>query len=191
MVKIAEKYEERLDRGAALGFWERLAGKESEYRDLALIRQASNKTMLEDSPDYLKDYIQSYPDSPYLAEAYSGLRYFYRSARDTVAEVALFEEILVFLEEKNTLTPSDLNSYAWRMTQLEQNLEDALVKIRQAVQMLTDQSADVQAGILDTEAEVLWKLGRSEEAVQVINKCIELQPEDQYFKNQKDKFLKS
>ena len=77
------------------------------------------------------------------------------------------------------------------MTQLEQNLEDALIKIRQAVELVIDESADTRAGLIDTEAEVLWKLGRIEEAVAVINKCIDLQPEDNYFKEQKEKFLKS
>ena len=43
---------------------------------------------------------------------------------------------------------------------------------------------------MDTEAEVLWKMGNIDDAVKVIDKCIALQPNDKYFKDQKEKFLK-
>ncbi len=191
IVKIAEKYEERLDQGSALEYWQKIFDRNSEYYDLAVFRKASNISMLQDSDVYLRNYITENPASPYVAEAYSNLRYYYRSAKDTTTEVALFEEILAYLDKNDAMTPSDLNSYAWRMTQLERNLDDALVKIRQAVQMMDNEPADERAGIMDTEAEILWKQGRVEEAIQIIDKCIELQPEDQYFKDQKAKFQQS
>ena len=97
---------------------------------------------------------------------------------------------MTFLEKQNKLTASDLNSYSWRMTQLEKNLEDALVKIRLAVKLAADEPADAQAGLMDTEAEVQWKLGRLDEAITVIDECIKLQPKDQYYKDQKAKYLK-
>jgi len=41
---------------------------------------------------------------------------------------------------------------------------------------------------MDTEAEVLWKLGKYGKAINVIDKCILLQPEDDYYQTQKEKF---
>ena len=43
--------------------------------------------------------------------------------------------------------------------------------------------------ILDTQAEVLWKLKRYSEAVDIINRAIELDPTSDYYTEQKDKFL--
>jgi len=83
-----------------------------------------------------------------------------------------------------------LNSYSWRMTELEVNLEDALEKVRQAI-FLTNKEPHIQANILDTEAEVLWKLGRFNEAIKVIERAIAIDSKNQYFKDQKRKFLNS
>ena len=81
-----------------------------------------------------------------------------------------------------------LNSYAWRMTELELNLEDALTKIRRAVDLAREEGAETLAQLWDTEAEVLWKLGHVEEAVMLIERCITLQPDDSYYQEQKAKF---
>ncbi len=81
-----------------------------------------------------------------------------------------------------------LNSYAWRMAEIEMNLRDALEKAERAVSMVQSSEKSTQAQIMDTQAEVLWKLGRTEEALQIIEACIELQPDDEYFRKQKEKF---
>ncbi|NIR93225.1 MAG: tetratricopeptide repeat protein [Gammaproteobacteria bacterium] len=54
--------------------------------------------------------------------------------------------------------------------------------------MSQNADAATRAQIMDTEAEVLWKLGRTAEAIEVISRCIELQPDDPYFQEQKNKF---
>ncbi len=69
------------------------------------------------------------------------------------------------------------------MTELEKNLDLALEKIDLALEF----GEDIR--ILDTKAEVLWKLGLTEEALKVIKKCIERDPNKKYYKDQKNKFL--
>ena len=86
--------------------------------------------------------------------------------------------------------PHALNSYGWRMSELEINLEDALVKTQLAVSLSND-NPQSKANILDTEAEILWKLGKIQEAIDVIDKAIQINPEKQYFTDQKNKFLDS
>ena len=84
--------------------------------------------------------------------------------------------------------PTMLNSYAWRMSELELNLDNALNKIDRAI-VLSVNDKKKQANILDTKAEVLWKLGNSEEAIKTIEMAIQLNPDNDYFIEQKDKFL--
>jgi len=191
LMRIAEKYEERLDFEAALPYWKKILKLPSSNGDMARYRVATSNALITNQAGPLTSYIKEFPVGTHTANAYSSLQRFYRGAKDTVAEIQTFEQFIIFLEKQNKLTASDLNSYSWRMTQLEKNLEDALVKIRLAVKLAAIEPVDAQAGLMDTEAEVLWKLGRLDEAVVVIDECIELQPEDQYYKDQKVKFLKS
>ena len=45
--------------------------------------------------------------------------------------------------------------------------------------------------ILDTKSEVLWKLGRTEDALEVINICIQGDPNKKHYQDQKVKFLEN
>ncbi len=188
---LAEKYEDRGDLEAALPHWERLAVLSAVQRDLAHYKIAHTSSRIEKTADPLIEFLASNPSGSFTADAYRSLRSFYRSIKDTSTEVQTYIDFIAYLDRKNEISPGDLNGYAWRMTQLEKNLEDALLKIRIAVELTAEGEAEERAGIMDTEAEVLWKLGRISDAVAVIEKCIELQPEDSYFKEQKEKFLKS
>ena len=76
------------------------------------------------------------------------------------------------------------------MSEIEINLNDALEKTQLAVKLSND-DLNSKANILDTEAEILWKLGRIDEAIQTIEKAIIINPEKEYFQNQKQKFLDS
>ena len=80
-----------------------------------------------------------------------------------------------------------LNAYAWRMTEIELNLEDALEKVRLAVELSVDD--DQKAQILDTEAEVLYKLNLWDDAILVIEKALRIDPSNDYFIEQKEKFV--
>ena len=71
------------------------------------------------------------------------------------------------------------------MTQLEKNLDIALEKIDLALEY------GEEIKILDTKAEVLWKLKRTDDALKIIEKCILLDPKKKYYREQKNKFLGS
>mgnify|MGYP001170458697 CR=1 FL=1 len=85
--------------------------------------------------------------------------------------------------------PSILNGYSWRMTELGLNLDDALQKCTLAIEMAQDMK--LKSYILDTKAELLWLLERNEEAIDAINLAIEIDPNSDYFKEQKQKFKDS
>jgi len=103
--------------------------------------------------------------------------------RDPSLEAELYLKVIDLYTSDYKYLPSLLNSFAWRMTELEKNLDIALVKINKALEY----GEDIK--ILDTKAEVLWKLNRSEEAVEIIEKCILSDPQNKYYKDQKKKFL--
>ena len=77
--------------------------------------------------------------------------------------------------------------YAWRLSELNYNLEDALQKINLGIGLL-DTSNSSYPYLLDTKAEVLWKLNRIEEAIKIITIAMQMDPDNEYYKNQKYKF---
>ena len=103
-----------------------------------------------------------------------------------VDEAKIYKEFSDKFNENSNI----LNGYAWRMTELKLNLDDALIKATLAVQ-LTAENPESQANILDTKAEILWLLDRYDEAVGVINLAIDINPDSDYFREQKIKFQNS
>jgi len=76
------------------------------------------------------------------------------------------------------------------MTELNTELKDALEKIDKAI-MLTDKENSSYPRILDTKAEVLWRMDLFDEAIKVIDEAISIDNEYQYYKDQKTKFKQS
>jgi tetratricopeptide (TPR) repeat protein len=186
---LAGKYVEMGNDNGATELYEKLLvnspGNVSEEINGARYYLAMKK-FYEGDKAPIESFIKAYPSSEYVYEAYSKVSRFYASEKDMENEV-------IVLTEWSNKYPDDysaLNAFAWRMTELETQLEEALVKVRHAVSLLDDKP-DTQANIIDTEAEVLWKLGRIDEAVEAIDKAIEISPDYQYFQDQKTKFLES
>jgi len=126
------------------------------------------------------------PDSPFHFDAYRKMVYHYANTEEREKELAAYQDMLSALPEN----PSALNSYAWRMAEIDTNLKDALLKARKAVVLTADDPVR-QAGIIDTEAEVLWKMKRFEGAIEAIERAITIDPDNQYYQDQKEKFLES
>ena len=98
-------------------------------------------------------------------------------------EAELYLKAVNLYDKKYKYLPGLLNSFAWRMTELGLLLPKALEKVNIALEFGEDLK------ILDTKAEVLWKLGRTDEALEAISKCIQGNPEYQHYQDQKEKFL--
>ena len=113
------------------------------------------------------------------------IRILRKEKKDPDLEADIYQKAVELYGSDYKYLPSLLNSFAWRMTQLEKKLNVALEKIDIALEY----GEDIK--ILDTKAEVLWKLKRIDEAVRIIEKCILLDPKKKYYKDQKNKFLGS
>ena len=185
-LQIGNKYLERNLTEKATPFFNQVLAstnkkyyQEAEYR-LAYLEYENNNF------EPLLNFIDKNPNSDFT---YAGIRTmirYYRGIADTTEEVAYYKKLIKFFPTD----PNALNSYGWRMSELEMNLPDALDKTKLAVQ-LSNEDLESKANILDTEAEILWKLGRVDEAIQTIEKAIFINPTRKYFSDQKNKFLES
>ncbi len=99
-------------------------------------------------------------------------------------EADLFVRYITSLDKPN---PGELNTFSWRMSELELYLDMALEKVIIAIEKETDDEQKFM--FVDTKAEVLWKLGRTKEAIIEIEKCIQFDSENAYYQEQKDKFV--
>jgi len=186
---IAMKYEDRKENDKAAAFYSILItdypDPSSEYYKHGMFFLATNQ-FIRGNEDALKDYVADNPDSPFHFDAYRKMVYHYADTEKREKELSIYQDILLLFPDDL----SALNSYAWRMAELETNLEDALLKARKAVVLAADNPIQ-QAGIIDTEAEVLWKLKRYDEAIEAIERAISIEPDNQYYRDQKKKFIES
>ena len=113
------------------------------------------------------------------------IRILRKEKKDPDLEAEIYTKVIEFYDSEYKYLPSLLNSFAWRMTQLEKNLDIALEKIDLALEY------GEEIKILDTKAEILWKLKRTDDALKIIEKCILLEPKNEYYREQKNKFLGS
>ncbi len=189
---LAGKVEAMSGLKAAMTYWEMLFGLEGVepvVHSTAALKMALYHAKENDDPETLVSFINNETNTEVLPKAYTALRNFYRGSKDKAAEADTYRRYVDFMSGVHKETSGLLNGYAWRMTQLEFNLENALERVTQGIAMVTEEDgAREKAQIMDTKGEVLWKLGRIEEAVAVMDECIVLQPEDSYYQEQKAKF---
>ena len=76
------------------------------------------------------------------------------------------------------------------MSELELNLEDALIKVDTALSLI-EETHKSYPNVLDTKAEVLWKLGEIDAAIDIIDEALKINPNSEYYKTQKEKFINS
>jgi len=192
LVQFAKKVGTKSGYSArSLELWERVDSLSTDGEDIDLYAQmkvAEHRAVRSTNPAPLESYLTQYPDQSHNREARFSLLRLYRENGTSRKEAELYTEIIRDAEEQGQLSASMLNGYAWRMAELELRMDAALQRATQAVRMTEGSDPETRAQILDTRAEILWKLGRTEEAVEIIDKCISLQPDDDYYRKQKRKF---
>ncbi len=189
--ELASKYEDKGDLVAARDVWKTVADAGVGDKDFVYYKLVElNSFIAEDATD-LEIFIAENLNSEYSQYAFRSVISILRKQKDKEAEADAWRRYINLLELTKSYTASIYNSFAWRMSELEMNLEKALEKIRDAIKMTKAYDRETVAGYKDTEAEILWKMGRTDEAIKVIDECIKLRPNDQYFKDQREKFLNS
>jgi len=188
---LASKYEDKKDLKSAVEVWESVA--EAGLGDKVFVEYKLTELygFINNDVLDLEYYIADNLNSEYAPYAFRSVISILRKKKEVESEADAWRRYINLMELKKTYTPSLYNSFAWRMAELDINLDKALEKIRRALQMQTNNDSAAIAGYKDTEAEILWKMGNIDEAVKVIDECIALQPDDKYMKDQKEKFLQS
>ncbi len=189
---LANKIEQR-DRQStrARDLWKKIAeiaDPGSQHMRDAQFNLASFEANANQNPEPLLEFSRQHPESRNALQAKLQVMRIYREKNEYEKEAAIFKEVVNSAVDQGNTDVNMLNSYAWRMAELDMNLNDALDKIQIAVEQVEGAPDDQKAQVKDTHAEVLWKLGQQEKAVAVIDECIQLQPKDNYYKEQKAKF---
>ena len=172
---------------------------EEVYSDISTTRYGFNEKILfeadfffakknldDDNPNLMLKLIKKYEDKQYSADAYFAMINYYRLNEDSNRESDIFKKFSNIFNDN----PSTLNQYAWRMTELGKNLNDALDKANRAIELSFD-NPSLQTYIIDTKAEILWILGQIDEAIKTIDLAIDINPNDEYLIEQRHKFLNS
>ena len=144
------------------------------------------KTKVSNKVDDLLQYVSIIDNIEWKKLSYwQVMRIVKKSGEDPDLEASLYLKAVNLYDKNYKYLPSLLNGFAWRMTELGRNLPKALEKVNIALEYGED------IPILDTKAEVLWKLGRTEDALEIINKCIQGDPNKKHYQDQKAKFLEN
>ena len=106
-------------------------------------------------------------------------------AEAALRERARIGEALDFALKQADATAGTLNALAWYCATGNVQLERALLAAERAVAL-----APQESGILDTLAEVQFRLGRREAALETIERALSLDPQSEYLLEQKARFAK-
>jgi len=187
--KLAGKYEDRGDLQSAVEVWESVAEANIGYQELVNYKLVELYAHINKDVSGLEEFIVNNLDSEFTLFAFRNIINILRGNKDIVAEIKMWTNFVHYMELKKIQTARFYNSFAWRMSEIGEDLDLALEKIQTGIAMVAEDDSSSLAGFMDTEAEVLWKMGNIDDAVKKIDECILLQPDDKYFKDQKEKFL--
>ena len=185
---LADKYNDKGDTQRALALYmqlERTANLSKKDFDKAKYNIAS-LSLENDKLKPMLAYLNNYQIEEYFENAIYDLINYYKRKQENEAEITTYNKYLNQLHNNYNF----LNKYSWRMAELNINLEDALLKVNHALQLL-EKTATQYPDILDTKAEILWKMGKNNEALRNFNQEIDINPSSKYYKAQKEKFNNS
>lgn len=182
--KVGMKYYDRGSYADSLAYIGKAKADPANSDELkGLIGLLEGECLLQTDPEkgkkLLRD-IMTGTDKDRAEAAFEELAGYYRKKKDDDGTVAIFKEMLL----KKGDDKDFLNSYAWTFAEIGKELDSAAEAARKAVELSKE---DPQ--VLDTLAEVYYKMGKKQLAVETIEKAIAKEPEDEYYKDQKAKFL--
>jgi len=187
--KLSYKSEIRNNDSLSTELYSIILNNQSKY-DTSIIERAdfyfAKLELKNDNISKMNNFINSYTESDRVGDAYNQLAYYYRNVKDTLSEISTLKKMV----DKFSNNPSSLNGYAWRMSELNKELKDALNKIDKALS-LTEKDNPSYPQLLDTKAEILWRMDLFDDAIIIIDEAISIDDEYQYYKDQRDKFKKS
>ena len=185
LLTLAKKYQDRNENALALEYYtQALEGSNISLDGTIEARFfIASQELLNGSDKALWDFIKMYPDSYRSIDGLYNLINFYLGSGRIDDEVKAYNAAI----EKLSNDPMFLNAYAWRMGELEKNLDKGLDAGKQALSL--EIHPIKKSSIYDTVAELFWKLDQPDSAVWYIDRAIEIDSSRKHFILQKQKFI--
>lgn len=181
---LAKKYESRGDIASAKRMINAILASGFDSSGVANFFSILYQAREDQSHELLIAYAKENSGSNNVQVALSEAMYFIRKkGNENKLEADIFLQ-LISLETQNT--PNILNSFCWRMSQLEIHLEIALEKITLAIENAENDKEKFM--FIDTKAELFYKLKEYDSAIIEIEKCLNFDSESKYYKDQLAKF---
>ncbi len=154
-------------------------GNESGFASSAdaLLVQAAYRA--DSDPAHLEGLCERWPGSEESLNAHNRLVTVYRRAENPEKAREHLKAIYAGFGDN----AQALNSFAWICGEMDWNLKEALRAAHEAVRLVPG-----DANVLDTLAELQWKNGQKEKALATIGQALELDPANDYLKEQQKKF---
>jgi hypothetical protein len=86
------------------------------------------------------------------------------------------------------ISPLELNDYAWMIATAPEVTQDELEAALSLAERAVAETGRSEPTILDTLAEVQFGLGRDADAIHTIDEAIALEPDDDYYREQRRRF---
>jgi tetratricopeptide (TPR) repeat protein len=183
---LAKKYEEKGDFASANRMIEAILAANIDSSGIASFFSILYEAREKEDPESLLRYIENNPESENIKRALTEAMFYIRKKGDNKKlESELFLK-LINLDNKPSLNM--INSFSWRMSELELNLEIALEKINYAIENVED--IEQKHMFIDTKAELFYKMKRFESALKEIKKCIKYDPDNLHYNKQLKKINK-
>jgi len=185
---IANKFNDRGDDQNALFYYENVLANETDHQSETYLRSeynvAESKAYNADDPSFLQHYAKNCRNEHLKYYAYSSLARFYNRKKDQPNVIKTYEEALVQLPANASL----MNGYAWYIFQnkVTDQYERGIAVARKAVEI--EPEAD---SIWDTLGQLLFEAGYVDEAIDAMQKAVDLAPEDQSFKENLERYKKA
>ena len=183
---LADKYKDKEEFDQAISLYQELLLSSNVSKDDYQYSKytIASLSLRKNEPSAMIDYLNQYPSSSYLEQGINDLIYFYQLNGQKKEEFSTYSQYIDQLQYSYNF----LNNYAWRMSELDTNLNDALNKINLGLSLINKENTGYSY-LVDTKAEILWKLNDVTSAVNTIEEAILINPDNQYYQAQKDKFL--
>ncbi len=183
---LARKYEEKGDFISAKQMIETILVQNIDSSGIADFFSHMYDARENEDYDILLSYVQENPESSYIKRALSEAMYFVRKkGKLEELEADIFLRLIEF---DDNISLSMVNSFSWRMSELEINLDIALEKINYAISKVINEKQKYM--FIDTKAEILYKMKNYNLAINEIKKCVKYKPDDKYYLKQLEKFKK-
>ena len=192
---LAQKYLDRGDGANCLVWVERARTFKPDAETEGKLALAQGQAWLITDPHKGAEALMKLavsPDSPLALDAFQSLSVFYkRRARNATSpeekQQAKADRLEVYHKVVKALpeNPDVLSEYAWYCAAEGIELDQALKAAEKSIQLKPTEPDNVAA-----LAEVYFKMGRKGDAVQAIDRAIAQKPDETYYREQKEKFLK-